>query len=298
MAKGLYMSSQTTMLLMGGAEFALWTVFGFLFLAKRMYHRYPAMGAYLGLRIAAAPVLLYFYLGQTQHWFNGLGFQYYFFAYFGVYIASAVMLYFVCVEVFYSALSAFAGIQKLGTVAFRWAALISVIVSLSTISFTHLRVQLIADVSYRLMRSVSILELCLLGFLCISMNALRLSIRDMAFGIALGFGLLSASDFILSSFVSKNTRMTDPVQFVSEGLILATLGMWVAYCALPEPARAPVLMPANSILFRWNEIASALGHTGTQVAVQQPASGFFLTDVERAVEKVLTQNLNRRESET
>ena len=33
------------------------------------------------------------------------------------------------------------------------------------------------------MRSVSILELCLLAFLCLSMNALRLSVRDMAFGI-------------------------------------------------------------------------------------------------------------------
>ncbi len=49
------------------------------------------------------------------------------------------------------------------------------------------------------MRSVSILELCLLAFLCLSMNALRLSARDMAFGIALGFGLMSANDFILAS---------------------------------------------------------------------------------------------------
>ena len=48
------------------------------------------------------------------------------------------------------------------------------------------------------MRSVSILELCLLAFLCLSMNALHLSVRDMAFGIALGFGLMSANDFILS----------------------------------------------------------------------------------------------------
>jgi hypothetical protein len=52
------------------------------------------------------------------------------------------------------------------------------------------------------------------------------------------------------------------------------------------------------MLFRWNEIASALGHTGTQVAVQQPASGFFLSDVEKVVEDVLTRNLKGRESET
>jgi hypothetical protein len=56
-------------------------------------------------------------------------------------------------------------------------------------------------------------------------------------------------------------------------------------------------VPANSTIYRWNEIASALGHTGTQVAVVQPtSSSFFLTDVEKVVEKVLTRNL--RESET
>ena len=148
------------------------------------------------------------------------------------------------------------------------------------------------------MRSVSILELCLLAFLCLSMNALRLSVRDMAFGISLGFGLMSSSDFIVASFLSRNTSLTDPLQFVSESVILLALGTWIAYAALPEPARQPVMMPVNSSIFRWNEIASALGHTGTQVAVQQPASGFFLTDVEKVVEEVLNRNLKGRESET
>ncbi len=92
--------------------------------------------------------------------------------------------------------------------------------------------------------------------------------------------------------------MTAPLQFVYEALILVSLGIWVAYCALPEAVRKPVMMPANSTIFRWNEIASALGHTGTQIAVQQPANSFFLTDVEKVVEKVLTRNLKGRESET
>jgi hypothetical protein len=65
--------------------------------------------------------------------------------------------------------------------------------------------------------------------------------------------------------------------------------MWVTYCALPEPARKPLMVPANSTIFRWNEIATALGHTGTQVAVQ-PAGGFFLSDVEKVVEDTLSRN--------
>jgi hypothetical protein len=128
------------------------------------------------------------------------------------------------------------------------------------------------------------------------MNALRLPVRDVAFGIALGFGVMSTNDFVVVSLMSHNASLTAPLQFVYESVILVALGIWVAYAALPEPARKPVVMPASSTIYRWNEIASALGHTGTQVAVQQPANNFFLTDVENVVERVLTRNLKKRES--
>jgi hypothetical protein len=279
------------------AEFALWAAFGFLFWTRNLHRRFPAMGVYLALRVVSMPVFLVFFYGQTRQWFNGHSFNMYFYFYWAVYIASAVLLIFVCIEVFRSALSAFSGLQRLGTVVFRWAALVSVVLSLSTLSIEHSRVLLIPDIAFRLMRSVSILELCLLAFLCLSMNALRLSVRDMAFGIALGFGLMSSSDFILASFWSRKTSLTDPVQFVSESVTLVLLTIWIAYAALPEPARQPLVMPVNSTILRWNEIASAMGYTGTQVAVQ-PAGGFVLTDVERVAERMPVRNLNLKSRES
>jgi len=291
------MSSQTAMSLLSAAEFVLWAVLGFLFWKKGLHRRFPAMGAYLALRVGTMPVLLVLFHGQSRHWFNDYCFMMYFLSYWAVYIASAVLLFFICMEVLRSALSAFTGLMKFGIVIFRWAVLVSVIASLGSISFTHRDALLVPEIAFALMRAVSILELCLLAFLSLSMNALRLSARDMAFGIALGLGLMSSGDFILASFWSRHTSLTDPVQFVSESLTLAALGILAAYCALPEQVRKPVVMPANSTIYRWNEIASALGHTGTQVAVPQPANSFFLTDVENVVEKVLARNLTKRESE-
>jgi hypothetical protein len=276
------------------AEFALWAAFGFLFWTRNLHRRFPAMGVYLALRVVSMPVFLIFFYGQTRQWFNGHSSNMYFYFYWAVYIASAVLLFFVCIEVFRSALSAFSGLQRLGTVVFRWAALASALISLSTISFDHSSLLSIPAIALRLMHSVSVLELCLLGFLCLSMNALRLSVRDMTFGIALGFGLMSSSDFILASFWSRNTSLTDPLQLVYESVILVLLVIWIVYAALPEPARQPLVMPVNSILLRWNEIASVLGYTGTQVAVQ-PAGGFILTDVERVAERMPIRNLKYRE---
>jgi hypothetical protein len=285
------------MALMSTAEFLLWALLGYLFWSKGLHRRFPAMSTYLGLRLGSMPVLiglLYLQAQPTGH--QAFYFPLYFYSYWAVYIASVTTVFFICLEVFRSALSSFTGLMRLGTVVFRWTTLASLIVSLSSVSFTHRGALFIPDIAYALMRSVSILELCLLAFLCLCMNALRLSTRDLSFGIALGFGLMSANDFIVATLLARNTSLTSPLQFLNETLILVTIGTWIGYCALPEPARKPVVLAANSTIYRWNEIAAALGH-GTKIAVQQPANSFFLTDVEKVVDKVLTRT-NLRESES
>ena len=122
---------------------------------------------------------------------------------------------------------------------FRWAALVSVIASLSTVSYTHPSVMIIPNVAIALMRSVSILELCLLGFLCLCVNALQLSYRDIAFGFGLGFGLMSANDFLQAAMIVGNSSLVAPMQYVYESVILLTLGIWVTYVAMPERVRKP-----------------------------------------------------------
>lgn len=279
---------------MSVTEFALWATLGFLFWKKGLQKRFPALNIYFLLRVCSTPVLLGLLYIQSQPWGHQL-FPYYFYSYWAVYIASAVTLFFVTLEIFRSVLSAFAGLMRLGTVVFRWVALVSAVASLGSISYTHPSVALIPDFALALMRSVSILELCLLAFLCLCINALQLSFKDLAVGFGLGFGLMSANDLIFAALIPGNSSLTAPLQFAYEGVILVALGMWVMYCAMPERIRKPVVMPANSTIYRWNEIAAALGH-GTKIAVQQPANGFFLTDVERVVEKVLTRNLQGNES--
>jgi hypothetical protein len=284
---------------MSAAELVLWAALAILFFRKGLQRRFQAMGNYLALRAISTPVLMLLLYLESKPWGRDFHIgQVYYFGFFATYLASTVLLFFICIEVFRSALAAFPGIAKLAIVIFRWAAVVSMIVSLTSISYAHKGVSIIVDVSYGLMHSVSVLELCLLAFLCLSMNALRLTVREVAFGIALGFGLMSSDEFVLAAWGSRLASWSEPVQLVYESLILVTLAIWMVYSILPEPARKPVLMPASSTIHRWNEIASALGHTGTQVAVQQPANSFFLSDVERVVEKVLARNMKGRESET
>jgi len=56
------MSSQLAMSLMSTLEVLLWAVLGFLFWKNKLHRRFPAMGAYLVLRVASTPLLLVFLL--------------------------------------------------------------------------------------------------------------------------------------------------------------------------------------------------------------------------------------------
>lgn len=283
-----------TMSLMSVTEFALWATLGFFFWKKGLQKRFPALNVYLLLRVGSMPVLLGLLYVQAQPWGHQY-FPFYFYPSWVVYIASAVTLFFVTLEIFRSVLSAFSGLMRLGTMVFRWVALVSAVASLGSISYTHPSIALIPDFALALMRSVSILELCLLAFLGLCINVLQLSFKDLSVGFGLGFGFMSANDLIYAAFSPGNSSLNSLLQFAYEAVILITVGMWIVYCAMPERARKPVVMPANSTIYRWNEIAAALGH-GTQVAVRQPANGFFLTDVERVVDKVLTRKLQGNES--
>lgn len=289
------MPLNTAMSVMSAVEFLLWTALGYVFWSRKLQRRFPAMSTYLALHVISMPIQLPLLWGQSQPWGRTCS-EIYFFFWWGVYIASAVLIFFICMEIFRAVLSGFSGLMRFSSVIFRWAAVASLIVSLSNLSLGHRGILILPDIAQGLMRSVSILELCLLAFLCFAMNALKLSARDRAFGFALGFGVMSANDFIAASLASRYMSFTAPLQFVYEGVMLFALGLWVAYVAQPEPVRKPVVVAANSAIYRWNEIASALGHKGTNIAVPATANSFFLSDVEKVVDKVLTRSL--RESET
>ena len=58
-----------------------------------------------------------------------------------------------------------------------------------------------------------------------------------------------------------------------------------------EPKRTAVRLNSSSQLQKWNEIALALGKPVPHIALGQPEpSPFFLQDVERVVDRVLSRN--------
>jgi hypothetical protein len=252
--------------------------------------RFPALRNFLVFRLASTLVLATLYsapgFGVDRH----VAYVAYFNVYWVSYLTGAILIFLVIQEMFQHVMSPLPGISRLGLLAFRWAATISIIVSIaSAVLPSGLKGGVIMAASTEFMRCVSIMELCLLVLLAFSVHSLGLSFKSRAFGVGLGFGLLAMTDFMCSVFTFSQRTMNSYANVIAGVATVVVLLAWSAYFLLPELERRPLTLPMTSPLMRWNEIAMALGHASPQVAVV-PASQFFLQDVESVVDKMLTKN--------
>lgn len=259
-------------------------------LRAQAHRAFPAMAAFLAIRLA--DVAGFGFLPYGPHSVSPVTrYAIYFYSYWTTYLIGTLLIFLIVQQVFRHLMTPFPGLSRLGIVAFRWVAVISVIVVVTS-SLTPVpgKMHPFLIVAPQLMRCMSILELCLLAFLALTIHMFGLSYHSRIFGISLGFGLMASIGLITSALQSHHNMFTwmNLIQSTSE---LLALVIWSVYFLRPEPARRPVLMPASSSLLRWNEVAASLGHTGAHIAVPPaPAEGFFLSDVEKVVEKILIKN--------
>jgi hypothetical protein len=278
------------------AEVALWMIVSILFWIKGLGKVVPAMAGYLALHLLETPLdlrLLFDPSASSEIYIAGP----FYYAYWLPTIVRAVVVFLICFEVFRSALSPFPGLLKIGVAVLRWAVVISLLLTFTSSSILHRDIQILPTIADGLMRSVSAVLLSLLVFFCICRKALRLSVRDLSFGIALGLGIMSASNFVYYTLISAHVSVGGALDVVHQSLSLVSILVWIVYSLLPRTSPASVVAPDNSTIYRWNEIAAALGRAEPGIAVQKPATSFFLNDVEKVVEKVLNRNLKGRESE-
>lgn|SRR6185312_7663739 len=263
-------------------------------LRAKAWKRFPAMTFYLGFR-CVTDAGLYCILNEHHFIEVSVGTQTltYIYAYWACYLIGAVAIFFALQEVFKAVMQPVPGLRRLGLVAFRWVAVAMVIVLVGmTILPAHRYAgtdQLLAAIGEQMLRCVSILEICLLAYLALSVHSLGRSFRGRVFGIGLGFGLEAVGDLVSSALRSNPGPIWSFANLVLMIGGSAAVLIWSAYFLLPEPAeeREPITLPVTSPLLRWNDIAQALGQHPAHVSLGATSSAFFLQDVEQVVDKFL-----------
>lgn len=256
--------------------------------------RLPALATYFSLRAVS---LIYleslYYIGGPM---RGVSLRYtaYFYGYWISYVAAAVAIFFVVQEVFKHVLEPVPGLRRLGLLAFRWISIISAVIAIGAIalpaSVATTNGDRMGPIALQMTRYVSVMEICLLAFLALSVHAFGRSFRSRLFGIGLGFGMQAAMDLIASA-LQAGSALHSAMNLALQATTTVALVTWFVYFVLPEPReeRSIIVLPPQSALARWNALANGLGQA-PQVATTQPASGFFLQDIEGVVERVLAKN--------
>ena len=267
----------------------------FLFLSSAMYcvrraeknKIYPAFWQLLVFLVGSDAILLLDAVADGLHVITGPhAYSVYFYAYWIAFFIQSILIIRVLHEMFRHAVRSIPGVQKLGEPIFFWAITISVVLAFAAGITPHTSgMSLLLASAQVLMRSQSILALCMVAFLAFASQALGVSYRSRIFGVTFGFGLMAANDLITAAFAWRAPGLVASANIIHEGIYLCAIALWAGYFLQPEPARRLVTMPVTSPLLRWNEVAQTLGNPAGRVAVSYPPT--FMTDVFDLVENVM-----------
>lgn len=251
---------------------------------------FPAMMVYLGFKVCSDVALIS--LLHVHHLLSPIVmYGIYFSIYWLSFLVCSIFLFFAVRQAFDYVMEPLQGLKKVGHILFQWIAITSTIVVVATSLHPYgLSLRAIPLAMIELMRCMSLLELCLLAFLALSVHKLGLSFQSHVFGIGLGLGLLATTDFVTAAMVHLSTSMMSNVNLFQEIGSLCAFALWAGYFFASEPARRGLMVAANSQLLRWNEIALALGHVGGQVVMTPAPKAFFLEEVEKTVDRVMSRN--------
>ncbi len=279
------------------SAFVVWTL-----IRSKSVGKFPSLTALLGVRFFSGLALMTF-IGLQGHGIEKhLAYKLYFYTYWLSYAAESILGLIVIYSIFKLAMAPLKGLATLGILVFRWAAAISVAISIGMAIGPHFTgpTFLVAIVT-QLQQTSSILTLCLLLFVCFAIRPMGLTYQSRIFGVSLGLGVMATASLVNAAWLSHNPHIFATLNIENGIVACVTLFTWSAYFTLPEPKRRIIVLPTTSPFLRWNQISMALGDDPGFVAVGGiPPEVFAPAEIEimrRASAKMTTASALQPEHE-
>jgi len=217
----------------------------------RKQHRvFPVFFAYLGFQIAGFMILF-----PLHEWGE---YSQYFYSYWTLSAISVVLGFRVIQEIFEDVFRPYHTLKDLGTVLFRWAALVMLLVAGVVMAASPAAGDPILQAIITLQRCVRVVQCGLILFLLIFSRYLGVCWRQQSFGIALGFGSLAAVELTLVALNVSAHLTPHTSSFFNFAAYDAVILIWLTYGLIRAQARvnsANVLMSQ-----RWEQGLTELQH--------------------------------------
>jgi hypothetical protein len=162
-------------------------------------------------------------------------------------------------EVFVDVFRAFHTLRDLGSILFKWAGLVMLLVAgVVSVSTNSSVVPPWMQAIITGQRCVRIVQVGMILFLLFFAHYVGVSRRQRSFGIALGFGSFAFAELVLISSWGGNHLGNPWISMVNMGAYDATLLVWLGYVAVKIPAKDA----ATSLLQskRWEQSLSDIHH--------------------------------------
>ncbi len=182
-----------------------------------------------------------------------------FYLYWGLDAFSVAFGFAVIHEVFVDVFRAFHTLRDLGTVLFKWAGLVMLlvagVVSVSTNSST---MPPVLQAILTGQRCVRFIQVGMVLFLLFFAHYVGISRRQHSFGIALGFGLFAVIELALISSLVGHHLGGPWMHIVNMAAYNSSLLVWLSYVAVKSPARDATLSLLQPQ--RWEQSLSDIHH--------------------------------------
>src|SRR5450756_1952003 len=140
--------------------------------------KFPSFAAFLVVRLVSSIGLLAFVQLTNRGIERHLAYRLYFYTYWLSYAVEAILSLVVIYSIFKLAMAPLKGLATLGILVFRWAAAISVAISLGiAVGSNSTGLKFVSATVTQLQQTTSILTLCLLLFVCFAIRPMGLTYK-------------------------------------------------------------------------------------------------------------------------
>jgi len=241
-------TSQTASQVLWCAHPVLQSVLAIVLWRRKLYKQFPVFFTYILAQIATFALIF-----PWRH-----NYEWYFWSYWLGAAVSAVLGFKVIHEVFLDVFRSYHSLKDLGTIVFRWAGTVMLMVS-AVVAFSNApKYGLIMHAVTTLQSSVRFVQFGLVVFLLPFSRFLGVSRRQHSFGIALGFGLFATVELVLLALNSGGLLHQHSVNLIDMTMFNVAILIWLGYALAPNPSRE---VPANLYQTeRWEESLADLQH--------------------------------------
>lgn len=218
---------------------------------RKLHRSFPVFFSYVAFQIAVFAV--------TFSLRNPRFYTAFYYTYWGTNAISVALGFCVIHEIFQDVFGPYHTLRDLGTVLFKWAALVMLlvagVVAASTATATE---DPICTAIMTLARSVRVVQCGLVLFLLVFSRYLGTSWRQKSFGIALGFGVFAGVELSLVAISASTGDVFYQAlsSFINMVAYNASILIWTGYMLVKSPA----MQPASHMLRpqRWEEGLTAI----------------------------------------